>query len=58
MSETIKNSLSMKAAFNSIDSITAGLENSRGSMSRSRVRTPYDYTVNLDGNEARYTEAI
>lgn len=58
ISETIKNSLSMKTAFNSIDSITAGLDNSRGSMARSRVRAPYDYSVNLDGNESRFAEAI
>ena len=48
----------MKTAFNSIDIINGGLESSRGSMSRSKMRVSYDYSANLDGNESRFSEAI
>ena len=27
-------------------------------MTRSRMRLPHDYTINLDGNESRFSEAI
>jgi len=58
MSETIKSTLSMKTAFSAIDGINGSLENSRVSMSRSRMRVPFDYNINLDGNESRFSEVI
>lgn len=48
----------MKTAFSAIDGINGSLENSRVSMSRSRMRVPFDYNINLDGNESRFSEVI